>query len=332
MADNPYTAPAISGYNSSPPPDGGETTDANTLKWATHKDKLADPIKTLSESDITNTTTAFSKVINTDADQNNSMAGSLAFAESILTIASGSVTAKRTAHAIAAQTGTADDLANIATGSVSDFALLIITPDTGDTITVKHAATGAGEIHLADDTDYVMSNDESLMLQRRGTDWYELTRDDMGDTKGVIQIVNTETGAVATGTTVMVDDDTIPQNTEGNEFMTLAITPKSATSTLKIIVTWQGANTAASSMVVALFVDTTANALAAIQDNSWNVGVDNPASLTFTHSLAASSTSARTYKVRAGLTAAGTTTFNGTSGGRKMGGVMASSITILEHT
>ena len=33
----------------------------------------------------------------------------------------------------------------------------------------------------------------------------------------LVQTVNTETGAVATGTTLMPIDDTIPQNTEGNE-------------------------------------------------------------------------------------------------------------------
>ena len=35
------------------------------------------------------------------------------------------------------------------------------------------------------------------------------------------QIVATQTGAVATGTTTFPEDDTIPQNTEGDEYMTL---------------------------------------------------------------------------------------------------------------
>lgn len=176
MADNQYTSVSISGYNSSPPPDAGETTAANTVEWDKHKTKLGDPVKTLAESMDTNILAAFAKTINTDADQNNSMAGSLAFAESTLTIASGSVTAKRRNHLIAAETGTTDDLANITTGSVSDFAEMIIRPDSGDTITVKDAATGAGEIHLIDNLDYVMSGDESLTLQRRGADWYETAR------------------------------------------------------------------------------------------------------------------------------------------------------------
>lgn len=179
MATNPYTSVSISGYNSSPPPDAGETTAANTVEWAKHKDKLGDPVKTLAESINTNVLAALAKVINTDADENNAMAGSLAFTESTLTIATGSVTATRTAHVIAAETGTTDDLANITTGSVSDNCLLIIRPDTGDTITVKHAATGAGEMHLSDDADFAMSSDMSLLLQRRGADWYEIARSEV---------------------------------------------------------------------------------------------------------------------------------------------------------
>ena len=49
-----------------------------------------------------------------------------------------------------------------------------------------------------------------------------------------IQIVNTPNGSVATGTTTIPFDDTIPQNTEGNEYMTCAITPTNASSTLEI--------------------------------------------------------------------------------------------------
>lgn len=41
-----YTTESISGYNSAPPADDGTETEANKVKWATHKDKLSDPIKT----------------------------------------------------------------------------------------------------------------------------------------------------------------------------------------------------------------------------------------------------------------------------------------------
>jgi hypothetical protein len=143
----------------------------------------------------------------------------------------------------------------------------------------------------------------------------------------VVQVVNVMSGAVATGSTVMPADDTIPQNTEGDEYMTLAITPKSATNKLKIEVVCNVSNGAASRQGVALFQDTTAGALAGVAPyvNSTPIGPDP---ICFTHYMAAGTTS--TFKVRSGPATAATTTFNGVSAGRIFGGVMASSITITE--
>ena len=80
----------------------------------------------------------------------------------------------------------------------------------------------------------------------------------------VRQVVNVMDGAVDTGTTQMVGDDSIPQNTEGDEYMTLAITPKSVTNKLKIEVVAVLSNSSAAthSMLVALFQDAGANAIA----------------------------------------------------------------------
>ncbi|GAF69472.1 unnamed protein product, partial [marine sediment metagenome] len=75
-----------------------------------------------------------------------------------------------------------------------------------------------------------------------------------------VQMVNTIVSAVDTGTTVFPNDDTIPQDDEGDEYMTLAITPKSATNKLKIdVVCYLGASTN-STVGVGLFQDATANA------------------------------------------------------------------------
>jgi hypothetical protein len=146
----------------------------------------------------------------------------------------------------------------------------------------------------------------------------------------VVQIVNYQTGAVNTGTTAIPLDDSIPQITEGNQFMTLAITPKSATNKLKIDVVATFANsTTENYATAALFQDTTANALA-----SFTVGKNGVADRQFTpvfsHTMTSGTTSATTFKVRLGA-AAGTNTFNGRLGARLGGGVMASSITITEY-
>ena len=143
----------------------------------------------------------------------------------------------------------------------------------------------------------------------------------------IVQIVNTQTGAVATGTTLIPNDDTIPLSGEGNQYMTLAITPTNVNNKLKIDVVFVGSSNVDNSLGVALFQDATTNAIAAV----WSyIAIGTYITITFSHYMAAGTTSATTFRVRAGGHGAGTTTFNGQAGGRIYGGVMASSITITE--
>lgn len=147
---------------------------------------------------------------------------------------------------------------------------------------------------------------------------------------GVAQIVNTETGAVATGTTVMNGNaDTIPANTTGDQYMSLSITPKNANSTLIIDIVWNGTNSSAGGTITAaLFQDATVNALAAVNADERAAGALS--NICFKHKMAAGTTAATTFKVRVGSAGAGTTTFNGAASARLLGGVYASSITITE--
>jgi len=143
------------------------------------------------------------------------------------------------------------------------------------------------------------------------------------------QFVSTENGTMATGTTTVPMDNTIPQNTEGTEFFSLAITPKSATSKLKIEVVFYCANSvAANNIIAALFQDSTANSLASSVVTA--PGANYICNIKFTHIMTSGTTSATTFKVRAGGNAAGTTTFNGSAGASYMGGTFASSISITE--
>lgn len=144
----------------------------------------------------------------------------------------------------------------------------------------------------------------------------------------VLQVVNTQTGAVNTGTTVIPNDDTIPQITEGTEFMTLAITPKYTTSKLLIEVSAQLSPSTAAQVICALFQDATANALAVAQ--AYSAGGGEVRHIRYSYYMTAGTTSSTTFRVRAGLQTAGTITFNGASGARLMGGAYASSITITE--
>lgn len=147
-------------------------------------------------------------------------------------------------------------------------------------------------------------------------------------TGDIVQVVNTETGAVATGTTTMPTDDTIPQNTEGDEYITLSITPTNASNYLQIEFVGMFGNSVTCNFAVALFQDSTANALAAT-GNYALTGTEHNI-FTLKHRMLAGTTSATTFKIRAGGNNAGTTTFNGISGTRYFGGVNASSITITE--
>lgn len=146
--------------------------------------------------------------------------------------------------------------------------------------------------------------------------------------ENIIQVVNTQTGAVATGTTTMPFDDTIPQNTEGDQYLTLSVTPKNTNNDLVIDVSViLSTSSSADYLAAALFKDSDAGALASTF--SYVTG-DHPVQLNFKHKMAAGTTSAIAFKVRAGTSGAGTTTLNGQAGVRKHGGVLSSSITITE--
>lgn len=144
-----------------------------------------------------------------------------------------------------------------------------------------------------------------------------------------VQVVNTQVNAKTTGITVIPFDDTIPQITEGDEYMTLAITPTSATNKLKIEVTIYLSHTAAShNLTAALFQDATANALA----SGWvrSDSAQTPQTVHLRWYMTAGTTSETTFRVRAGGTTGATMTFNGINNVRRYEGTLASSITITE--
>ena len=143
------------------------------------------------------------------------------------------------------------------------------------------------------------------------------------------QVVTYQTGTMATGTTLIPADNTIPQNTEGDQYMSLAITPKSASSLLEITVSAYLSATGVGYLTAALFQDSTANSIAVA--SSIQRSTTDPMVLTFSHVMTSGTTSTTTFKIRAGSNGAGTVTFNGIGGVQYFGGVMASRITIKEY-
>jgi len=186
----------------------------------------------------------------------------------------------------------------------------------------------------------IFGADHVLILQRNvANDTWELLNPAKTDAASidnlslspVVQIVNTQTGAVATGVGAIPVDNSIPQNTEGDEYMSLAITPKKIGNILKVdVVINLGATISDPIITAALFRDSIANALTAhIISNSQ---MDNSSgTLSFSYFLTLASISTTTFKVRAGDGTAGTITFNGAAGVGDFGGAGLSSITITEY-
>jgi hypothetical protein len=151
-------------------------------------------------------------------------------------------------------------------------------------------------------------------------------------TGALVGFAYAQSSAFATGSTTIPQDDTLPQSGEGNEYITCAITPKATTHLLEIEITvFLSSSATGAVMTAALFQDSGANALAAgsnFQDASSQFST-RP--ITFRYVMAAGTTSATTFKVRAGTHNAGTTTFNGVNGAGRYSTAIKSSITIREY-
>lgn len=148
----------------------------------------------------------------------------------------------------------------------------------------------------------------------------------------VLQGPRSQVSAAATGTTEVPSDDTIPQNTEGDQYLSQAITPASAANILRIKSQLVVSMTVAiSTSVIALFQDSVANALAAAYG-----GVSAGAGATFQpaieHAMVAGTSSSTTIKTRFGAISGtgGTNTLNGIGGARKFGGTMPSFLLVEE--
>lgn len=172
------------------------------------------------------------------------------------------------------------------------------------------------------------AGDTCIAISEGSGNWRIVNYQRFSTIQKVIQRANFQTGSFATGTTQIPADDTIPQITEGDEYMTLSFTPKSATSILVIEAVAFLSNSAQGSMAVSLFQDANVNAL---KTSAAILSAAFIATIPLLHTMVSGTTSATTFRIRAGLSSGGTTTFNGQSGGRLYGGTSGSSITITEY-
>jgi len=140
-------------------------------------------------------------------------------------------------------------------------------------------------------------------------------------------------GASNNGTTTIPFDSSIPQQTgEGNEFMSVAITPTSAANVLdRECVAYIGSNSASMPGIGALFDDSTENAVTVgsiLAGTAVSTGMATPVVLR--HRRVAAGTSSTTCKFKAGTSLAATTYFNNNNGTATLGGVYSSRLSVKE--
>lgn len=194
-------------------------------------------------------------------------------------------------------------------------------------------STAAGIITLAEDTDNGTNRVTITPPQSIASD-YTVT---LPSVAGVLSLetngkqadsVYAEYALYANITTIIPSDDTIPQNTEGTQVLSVTITPKTATNKIRIRAAILGSCSSNAAFSAALFNNSTANALYAAQMNSPTTGSPQVLYLEFEHSPA--STSAQTYNIRVGPSSAVTLFLNGTNFARLFGGVAKCTLTAEE--
>lgn len=242
------------------------------------------------------------------------------------TTLSSAITAADTTIPLAAAPTAQEGVLVIEPDSSTNREIIYYTSVSGNSVVCPSVGAGRGQEGTS-----ALAHSSGVTVKRNTTSRdFEVLQDGSAFAAGIpVQVVSTTSSAVATGTTTIPLDDTIPQNTEGDQYMTLTITPKATTNKLVIHVKAFLSTSTAGHTIGALFQDTTANALAATdQYNDTNTGVRE---LNIVHIMDAGTTSSTTFKFRAGKDAAGTTTFNGSAGARLFGAIPKSAIVIMEY-
>ena len=225
------------------------------------------------------------------------------------------------------------------TGSVAsppvDLSIRAFTPNTDITTTAEGSGTATsphvlystnarssvpfillGFIEISEATAGVWATSPSVV---------QTYRDGMRKTGDQVQVNMTQTGAQANSAATIPLDDTIPQITEGAEYMTTTITPTSALNRLTITAEGSFQNGAGDQPAMALFQDATADARSVSKAGA----TAQMTPLVLQYEMLAGTTSATTFRIRGGANT-GTTTFNGGTAARLYGGALTSFIRVQE--
>jgi hypothetical protein len=143
----------------------------------------------------------------------------------------------------------------------------------------------------------------------------------------IVQRDETRANTSSTGTTVLPFDNTTPQNTEGDQYLSKAFTGTSGLNILEVDINVTVSSSVINNMTAALFKDANAGAFCARGVSAAAANNNVTISFLYTEQPATSSV---TYKLRCGGNGAGTTTFNGNAGGGLFNGSMNSYMKFTE--
>ena len=149
-----------------------------------------------------------------------------------------------------------------------------------------------------------------------------------GGSGSIVQTVTTINQSTATGTTTIPFDNTIPQSTEGTNFISASITPTAIGNKIRVVLNVFGAYSVAAHVIAAIFQDANTNSLAtaSMQTTTTNQDVH----LTLVYPFVAAATTTTTIKLNIGGSTAGTFTLNGNAGASVFGGTATSSLSLTE--
>lgn len=191
-------------------------------------------------------------------------------------------------------------------------------PDSRSTSIVKNAELTYQEL----DSNFILLNEQISNLESDLT-----TANAKLNTISVKQIVSSQYSTNEDINGIIPLDNTKPQNTEGVEIVTLNITPKKTSSSIWLEFDATVVATDSGTVIVAVFVDSSADALAA---TAINVTSAEQTRVNLKVKIPSGTVLPRDYKVRVGTDTSNTIRFNGTLSGALFGGIMSSLFTATE--
>lgn len=187
------------------------------------------------------------------------------------------------------------------------------------------ASPGVGQLWWESDTGtlYVSYNDGDT------TQWVALAGGSSAASILVQRVYVEDTTFLTTAVARTGAVDTVPQQTEGTQILSVSITPKFMSSKLHVEVFVPCSINVLANFSGSLFQDSIANALASVVIGSGSATVMVPMVLNF--ELLVTSLALTTFKFRVGTQGSGTISINGAGGARQMGGSQRMTMSIEEY-